>query len=62
VRALAPDRGGTIPAAAFTAHAARKDAERILASGFQVHLPKPISRAELVEQVAKLAGRSVEPS
>ena len=57
VRALDEERGGRIPAAALTAYAGEEDRIRALRSGFQMHVPKPISPSELVAVVANLAGR-----
>ncbi|HEX3250141.1 MAG TPA: ATP-binding protein [Pyrinomonadaceae bacterium] len=58
IRALPAERGGQIPAAALTAYARAEDRMRVLRSGFQFHLPKPIDSAELVTVVASLAGRA----
>jgi PAS domain S-box-containing protein len=58
IRALPSERGGHIPAAALTAYARAEDRMRVLRSGFQFHLPKPIDSAELVTVVASLAGRA----
>lgn len=59
VRALGKERGGKIPAAAaLTAYAGEEDRIRVLRSGFQIHVPKPISPSELVAVVANLAGRT----
>ncbi len=58
IRALPPERGGHIPAAALTAYARAEDRMRVLRSGFQFHLPKPVDSAELVTVVASLAGRA----
>ena len=58
VRALSKERGGRIPAAALTAYAGEEDRIRVLQSGFQIHVPKPISPTELVAVVANLAGRN----
>ncbi len=57
IRALPSERGGHIPAAALTAYARAEDRMRVLRSGFQFHLPKPVDSAELVTVVASLAGR-----
>lgn len=57
IRALPPQEGGQTPAAALTAYARAEDRMRVLRSGFQIHLPKPIEPAELVAVVANLAGR-----
>jgi len=58
VRALDKERGGRIPAAALTAYAREEDRIRVLRSGFQIHVPKPISPGELVAIVANLAERT----
>ncbi len=62
IRALPSERGGQIPAAALTAYARAEDRMRVLRSGFQFHLPKPVDSAELVTVVASLAGRAYESS
>jgi len=48
-------RGGRIPAAAVTALTRAEDRTRLLAAGFQTHIPKPIEPAELLAAVAALA-------
>ncbi|HWS53923.1 MAG TPA: ATP-binding protein [Pyrinomonadaceae bacterium] len=58
VRALPPARGGQIPAAALTAYVRAEDRVKVLRSGFQLHVPKPVEPAELVAVVAHLAGRA----
>ena len=58
VRALDTERGGSIPAAALTAYAGEEDRIRTLRSGFQIHVPKPVSPNELVAVVANLADRA----
>jgi CheY-like chemotaxis protein len=58
VRALPPESGGRIPAAALTAYVRAEDRVKVLRSGFQLHVPKPVEPAELVTVVAHLAGRS----
>ena len=57
VRALPPQSGGRIPAVALTAYARAEDRIKALASGFQMHAPKPIEPAELAAIVASLAER-----
>jgi len=58
VRALGKEHGGKVPAAAaLTAYVGEEDRIRVLRSGFQIHVPKPISPSELVAVVANLAGR-----
>jgi CheY-like chemotaxis protein len=44
-----------IPAVAVTGYADYHEAERALAAGYQMHLPKPIEPVALVEMVARLA-------
>jgi signal transduction histidine kinase len=56
VRALAPEDGGAVPAAAMTAHGSREDRDRALAAGFQRHLPKPFQPVDLFALVGDLAG------
>ena len=46
--------------AALTAWTEPEDRERALASGFQMHLHKPIQPDALVEAVAHLTGRDVQ--
>ena len=55
-----PGKAGQIPAAALTAWTEPEDRDRALASGFQIHLHKPIQPDALVEAVAHLAGREVQ--
>lgn len=57
VRALPPESGGAIAAIALTGYATRKDRERALAQGYQLHLAKPVEQAELVAAIASLVGR-----
>jgi PAS domain S-box-containing protein len=59
VRALGPEHGGAIPAAAVTAYARSEDRMRALLAGFQTHIAKPVEPAELAAVVASLAGRTV---
>ena len=56
VRALPPERGGAVPAAALTAYAGPVHAERARQAGFALHLAKPVAPDELVSAVAALAG------
>jgi CheY-like chemotaxis protein len=58
VRALPKERGGHTPALALTAYARTEDRIRALSEGYQVHLSKPVDRAELAAVVARLAERS----
>lgn len=61
VRALPADRGGRVPAAAVTARTSAEDRRRVLAAGFQVHVPKPVHAMELATVVARLASLSASP-
>jgi CheY-like chemotaxis protein/anti-sigma regulatory factor (Ser/Thr protein kinase) len=58
VRALGPERGGSVPAIALTAHVAVEDRTRVLIAGYQTHVGKPVEASELVAVVATLAGRT----
>jgi CheY-like chemotaxis protein len=57
VRQVAPE----LPAVALTAYARSADRHRVLSSGFQAHLAKPVEARQLLTLVAKLAGRKEEP-
>jgi two-component system, chemotaxis family, CheB/CheR fusion protein len=58
VRALGVDAGGQIPAAALTAYVRSEDQQKAIASGFQMHLAKPIESDQLTFVVANLAAGS----
>lgn len=49
------EEGNPIPAIALTAYARFEDVSEALAAGFQVHLPKPLDAARLVEAIVSLA-------
>jgi PAS domain S-box-containing protein len=55
LRALSPERGGLTPAIALTGYATRKDRERALSAGYQLHLAKPVEPTELVAAIANLS-------
>jgi PAS domain S-box-containing protein len=57
VRQLPQERGGSVPALALTAFAGADDCTRAHLAGYQMHLAKPVKPSELVEHVARLAGR-----
>jgi signal transduction histidine kinase/ActR/RegA family two-component response regulator len=57
VRSLPREKGGETPAAALTAYARDEDRLQALAAGYQMHIAKPIGASQLVNMVAKLAGR-----
>jgi PAS domain S-box-containing protein len=54
VRALDPEKGGTVPAVALTAYAGPSDRRRALVAGFHVHLAKPVEPDELLAVIASL--------
>jgi len=54
VRALAPNAGGQIRAAALTAYTRTEDRARALRAGFQAYVAKPVQVDELVAVVANL--------
>jgi PAS domain S-box-containing protein len=54
VRALAPEKGGAVPAVALTAYAGPSDRRRALIAGFHVHLAKPVEPDELLAVIASL--------
>ncbi|HVY05330.1 MAG TPA: response regulator [Burkholderiales bacterium] len=58
VRGRPADKGGTVPAIALTAYARSDDRFRALASGFQMHLAKPVEVSELLSVVDNLAKHS----
>jgi len=58
IRALAPEQGGRVPAAALTAYAQPDHRRAALQAGYQLYLPKPVEPAALAEAVAHLAGRA----
>ena len=58
IRALERERGGGIPALAVTGYATVDDVERVLAAGYQIHIPKPIDPVALASAVATLAART----
>jgi PAS domain S-box-containing protein len=57
VRDFPPERGGEIPAIAFSAFARSEDRRRAMIAGYQTHLAKPVEPAELIAVVASLTGR-----
>ena len=57
VRALNPEEGGEIPAAALTAYARDDDRLEAIDAGFQIHAAKPIESAQLAAIVAALVDR-----
>jgi two-component system, chemotaxis family, CheB/CheR fusion protein len=62
VRALSPELGGQIPAAAITAYASDREQHQAIAAGFQRHMAKPIDMTQFTVMVADLAGRGRDES
>jgi len=62
VRALAADAGGHTPAVALTAYGRTQDRVRSLATGYNMHVAKPVDPAELTAIVASIAARSSLPT
>jgi len=60
VRKLPPDRGGAVPAAAFTGRTTVRDQLATLRAGFQYHLSKPVALDKLAEVVALLTHKQSE--
>jgi CheY-like chemotaxis protein len=54
LRALPAERGGATPAIALTGYANPQDRVNVLRAGFQMHVPKPVTPAELAAAVASL--------
>ncbi len=57
VRALSPEQGGNVRAAALTAFARAEDRSRALLAGFHMHIAKPVEPNDLAMIVAGLTGR-----
>jgi CheY-like chemotaxis protein len=55
VRALPPERGGSTPAACLTGRIEAEDRARVLRTGFQYHIPKPVDTRKMLGVVALLA-------
>jgi CheY-like chemotaxis protein len=51
VRALSPEEGGGIPAVAVTGWGTNGDSQRVLASGFQAYLAKPVDLERLIDAI-----------
>lgn len=55
LRTLPPERGGAIPAIALTAYVGVKERTRVLESGFQMYVPKPVEPSELLSAIANFS-------
>jgi two-component system CheB/CheR fusion protein len=60
IRALPPEAGGAVPSLAVSAYATDEHRRKMLRTGFQRHLEKPVAAADLVNEVARLAGSSLD--
>lgn len=58
IRALPPEAGGQVPAAAITAYVRGDDRQQALDAGFQLHVPKPIEPIQLLNVVVQLIRKS----
>ena len=62
IRARPAGKGGRVPAAALTAYARSDERTRVLQSGFDLHLAKPIDPVSLIVALAALSKRLVNPA
>jgi len=60
IRLLPADAGGLLPLLAVSAYATDEHRKKVIRTGFQGHLEKPVAAAELVTAVARLAGRATD--
>ena len=58
IRRTLPGQKSSIPAAALTAYARSEDRVSALASGFQMHLAKPLNASDLLVAIAALVRRA----
>jgi PAS domain S-box-containing protein len=58
VRALTPEQGCNIPAAALTAYVREEDRLQALSAGYHIHIPKPVDPTTLAALVADLTRRA----
>ena len=57
IRQYEAEHGGFLPAVALTGYARAEDRARILAAGFQAHVPKPVEPVELAAALATITHR-----
>ena len=60
IRSLPAEHGGHTPAAALTAFTSTEDRLRALASGYQMHIPKPFEPTALAAAIASLADKGLK--
>jgi Response regulator containing CheY-like receiver, AAA-type ATPase, and DNA-binding domains len=58
VRALPPEQGGNVPAAALTGYASEEDYLEALSAGYHSRIKKPVDLEELIAVIASLTGRA----
>lgn len=58
IRALSPEQGGNIPAAALTAYATETDRIKSRAAGYQIHIAKPVDPTAIAAAVAEIKKRT----
>jgi PAS domain S-box-containing protein len=61
VKTWTREAGVWIPAVALTAYARAEDRMKALASGYQIHVPKPVEPAELITVLVSLVDRPTTP-
>ena len=54
IRQSEAEHGGFLPAVALTGYARAEDRARILAAGFQAHVPKPVEPVELTAVISSV--------
>lgn len=59
IRALSPELGGQVPAAALTAYVRGDDRLEALKAGFQMHVPKPIEPLQLLHVISQLVASNL---
>lgn len=62
VKEMEAAQGRMIRAIALTAYVREEDAQKAIASGFQMHMSKPVDIEQLIKAVASLAGSTVDQS
>ena len=58
LRALPREKGGEVPVIALTAYTGSSEQSRVLSSGFQMYLPKPVNSNELLSALINLTKQS----